>query len=459
MFVMKKAITYLITPAIITFAITINFLFVPSCTVFSQRNTGSIKPTPPSSTSTPPESKTTPVNSTAATIPSETASTYIDTDLDGIDDNVENQLLARFSPYYKFSYSRGSQDLYRPTDIMYYLRCSELNTSGEESGDNTFLQNRQLAASPEEIFLGSFRNKPFGSPMITQQPHKTSYHLNPLERVDGIAESQPGRHGNSWAEVLSLKNIGLYGHVVPIKLAAPRDYDRKRVLTGNDEGTTYYKIEYWQFFGFNETGAGGIENHEGDWTTVQLLYNPATDKPEAVFHYAHGKIEFRFFLDETAAATELVTPPQKQPAEWYKEYRGANYGKYGDIVTLKDNFSYNTLRMLRDPVTREFSHPFVYIEWGAHEFWPTESGFFPFVPTHNGDGYSLLTNAPLNVGEVEYPGTLPGNRGIEAMIVTRYNGYWGSLGGPPPGPSRHYQWTWPASSSIRWQLTADDLTE
>lgn len=456
---MNKILENRSTPTTAFLFITISCLFAISNIAMSQRNTGSVKPTTSNSTTTPNAAQATTVNSTAATIEPASNNPYTDTDLDGIDDNVENQLLGRFSPYYKFSHSRGSQDLYRPTDIMYYLRCSELNTSGEESGNNTILQNRQLAASPGEIFLGSNSNKPFGSPMITQQYHKTSYHLNPLERVEGIAESQPGRHGNSWAEVLSIKNIGLYGHVVPIKLAKPRDYDRKRVLTGNDEGTLYYKIEYWQFFGFNETGAAGIENHEGDWTTVQLLYNPATDKPEAVFHYAHGKIEFRFFLDETATATELVTPPQKQPIEWYKEYRGSNYGKYGDIVSLKENFSYNTLRMLRDPLTREFSHPFVYIEWGAHEFWPTESGFFPFVPTHNGEGYSLLTSTPLNVGEVEYPGTLPVNRGIEAMIVTRFNGYWGSLGGPPPGPSLHYQWTWPASSSIRWLLTPDDLTE
>ncbi|MEI9809615.1 MAG: hypothetical protein WDO16_18115 [Bacteroidota bacterium] len=73
--------------------------------------------------------------------------------------------------------------------------------------------------------------------------------------------------------------------------------------------------------------------------------------------------------------------------------------------------------------------------------------------------YSFLTVFRLNLGEVEYPGTLPGNRGIEAMIITRFNGYWGSYGGPPTGPSMHYQWTWPASSSIRWQMNGDDLTD
>lgn len=434
------------------------FFASPLCS-WSQRNTGSVKPAQQAAATKPTAAQTPPAKNIPASRQEDATPLFFDTDIDGIDDNLENKLLERFSPYYKFSYSRGSQEKYRPTDIMYYLRCSELNTSGDESGKNTFLQNNQLAASPAEIFLGSFKNKPLGNPMLTQHYHKTGYYLNPLERVEGIAESQPGRRGNSWEEVLAKRNIGLYGHVVPIKLNSPRDYDRKRVLSGNDAGALYYKIEYWQFFGFNETGAGGAGNHEGDWTTVQLLFNPATDKAEAVFHYAHGKIEFRFFLDATASAVEQVTPPQATPQEWYKEFRGRNYNKYADLSTLKDKFSENTLRMLRDPVTHEFSHPFVYIEWGAHEFWPAETGFFPFVPTHSGTGYAYLTAAPLNLGEVEFPGTLPGNRGIEAMIVSRYNGYWGSLGGPPQGPSLHYQWTWPATSSIRWQLTGDDLTD
>ncbi|MEI9809618.1 MAG: hypothetical protein WDO16_18130 [Bacteroidota bacterium] len=81
--------------------------------------------------------------------------------MDGIDDNLENRLLERFRPYYKFSYSRGSHDKYRPADVMYYLRCSELNSSGEESGDNTIIQNKRLAAFPNEIFLSNSTYKPF----------------------------------------------------------------------------------------------------------------------------------------------------------------------------------------------------------------------------------------------------------------------------------------------------------
>ena len=128
-------------------------------------------------------------------------------------------------------------------------------------------------------------------------------------------------------------------------------------------------------------------------------------------------------------------------------------------VNNSDNYSHNTLRLLQDPATKEFSHPFVYIEWGAHEFWPSESGIYPGVPTHNGEGYSFLTATPVNIGEVEHPSNPGGNAQAAAAIVTNFNGYWGTYDGPPPGPPLHYQWTWPASSSIRWQLSGNDMSD
>jgi hypothetical protein len=47
-----------------------------------------------------------------------------------------------------------------------------------------------------------------------------------------------------------------------------------------------------------------------------------------------------------------------------------------------------------------------------------------------------------------------------AAVIMQFNGYWGTYSrtvpghsnNPPPGPTLHYEWTWPASSSIRWQL-------
>ncbi len=373
--------------------------------------------------------------------------TLLDVDKDGIDDRTEHALIERFRPYYRFSLNKGSQDEYRPTDISWYLQRSELLSTGNEN-DSPLFSNAELTKHPELVLMDVGKADwipPKGQSDITLKVTKSDYHINPLHEIAGIGGDDSGRKGNDWATVLAQKNVGLYGHVVPIKLTNAESYDRYKVSNGSDSGQVYYKIEYWQFFGFNEDNIGIAGQHEGDWTTVQLLYNPQTKQVEGVFHYAHGKIEARFNLLKAGQPVPITLP---NSSEKFVEYRGENYDKYADLVAFIKNYSNNAVRFSQDPISKEFTHPVVYIEWGAHEFWATEKGFFPFVPNHNGDGYSFLTATPPNLGEVEH--SLAETN--MAKIILRFNGYWGAYGGPPPGPNLHYQWTYPADSSVRWQL-------
>jgi hypothetical protein len=88
----------------------------------------------------------------------------------------------------------------------------------------------------------------------------------------------------------------------------------------------------------------------------------------------------------------------------------------------------------------------VYIEYGTHEYWPSEKWSYEYVPKHGGDSYKYLTANPQNLGEVEHP------RINEAEIILRFNGYWGAYGNhndPPPGPALHKTWVWPATSTLR----------
>jgi hypothetical protein len=42
-----------------------------------------------------------------------------------------------------------------------------------------------------------------------------------------------------------------------------------------------------------------------------------------------------------------------------------------------------------------------------------------------------------------------------ADVILSYSGHWGAYNrknSPPVGPPLHKQWTWPATSSIRWQI-------
>jgi hypothetical protein len=364
----------------------------------------------------------------------------IDSDGDGIEDRVEDVLLERFRPYFKFSKQNGHDDDNRPTDVLWYLERSELLTTGDEDAspviDNSVFRNRPAAVVFKEGNSSWFTT--YGPSDLTAHGVRSEYRVNPLEKLPWASGDNLGRRGPEWPTVVAKKNIGLYGHVVPIRLSGPKAYDRYHVPSPQDSGDLYYKIEYWQFFGFNDDDIGMAGCHEGDWITVQLLYNPRSDAIETVWHYEHGKIETTFNINGSSGPFDVSLPGS---TEHFVEYKGRNYGDYGDIGAIKDNYSDNTLLFCQDPVTQKFTHPVAYIEWGAHEPWPTRAGFYPGVPNHDGNSYSYLVATPPNVGEVGKPSNAPG-----AIEVLHYNGHWGALGDGPPGPPLHWQWTWPLNS-------------
>jgi hypothetical protein len=187
---------------------------------------------------------------------------------------------------------------------------------------------------------------------------------------------------------------------------------------------------------------------------VQLLVDPRTNQVVSVFHYAHG-MEFRFDLGSAIKSEPIDNDNTLQ-------FEGPNYGTDIDLVSHDLKFTVNQgqllkaqnhiLRLARDPVTGEPTHPVVYVEYGTHEFWPSPYWNYYYAPRHAGDSqYSYLTSTPPNLGEVEHP--LAEHRA--GLVILRFNGLWGTYShrnSPPPGPPLHKQWTWPASSSIRWQL-------
>lgn len=442
------------------------------------------------------------------------ACNYIyDGDGDGIRDTVEAYLLERFRPYYKFSKEYVGDDLtdehYNPTDVWWYIQQSELLYSGDEDS-RTIISNDVLTADPFAILsatepIDRFCSQDLDgiwhcSSDITLNKAKTLYHLNPMAEVHGIS-GDPGRHGSDWSEVLSKGNVGLYGHVVPYLQgsgqaplskcfvynisAAKFEYkycDRYGFPITDpdfpyDQGIkpdhTYYKIEYWQFFGYNNANqANNLADHEGDWTTVQLLYDPDKDKEGefpivSVFHYLHGdqiRFDMSSMSDCSSCSVNLLSETNYLgEISTVKEFRGPNSGKSVsfplpaldiqhiiEAVNLS-NAQNHIVRFYMDPDSEEYSHPVVYIEYGAHEFWPSEYWSFDFAPKHGGDFYSYLTSTPPNLGEVEHP--LSETEASE--IILKYNGKWGAFSysnDPPEGPPLHDQWTWPADSSIRWLL-------
>ena len=407
-----------------------------------------------------------------------------DMDHDGLSDQFESYLLNRFRPYFLFSTDGDDEptpEKYNPADVCWYIARSELMATTEEHSP-VIMSNDVLSQDPQSIlnldwllpssfeayYWWSFPG-PYGSTNLLNNKVKTYYHINPLEDWNGD-DSNPGRHGESWDVILARKNVGLYGHVV----RANTDYQRAMVQGLDPVTYKYIKIEYWQFFGYNNANQDlEVGDHEGDWTTVQLLYDPDNDKIVSVFHYAHGE-EMRF--DMSSATPGLPAPwPLLHPFFVVVPYFGPNFGKdYGWVGPMYVGgfdqagplASNNTLYLGEDPQTGEYCHPVVFIEYGSHEFWPTmfgvwrESAAWGLIhgeaPPHLGDdwGHCYLTRDVPNLGEVGHP--LAEVEGAD--IILHYNGFWGTYGyynSPPPGPTLHVEWTYVAGDPNRIAIGPD----
>src|SRR5262249_18271295 len=157
------------------------------------------------------------------------------------------------------------------------------------------------------------------------------------------------------------------------------------------------------FFGYNGVDKPfSIGDHEGDWTTVQILVDPATLEPLQVHHFAHG---YRFGFDLQPGRLRSTDDLEGGAV---REYRGQNWSipvgfTWHDTPQARSangmaatNSQNNVLRMMRDPITGKYTHPVVYVEHGGHEFWPTEGWTFLDSPNHNGmdTAHSYLAAPP-----------------------------------------------------------------
>ncbi len=348
-----------------------------------------------------------------------------DDDQDGIPDQLEHNLLEKFRPYFKYS----DGESHNPTDCIWYIKlCSG------------FSDPSSILFSPTDI-------------TVTKAPAEGAACIGPDIQQKTLTDNVYA--GATWDQVLAAKNIGLYGHVVQVKLTDPDAYDVNHVFSSDDDQyKTFYKVEYWQFYSYNIGCSSSAFDHQGDWTTVQLIIDPDNMQPVVTLHYAHGTIESRFCMNKVTNS-EIKTTKE---GESVMKYEGPNYKT--DLVIDASNgksiagtyVNDNELLMFQDPVTNEWSHPVVYVEEGSHEFYPTKAWWIDTCPDHNGDGYSFLANTPPNLGEVENPL----NETPFSNIILQFNGKWGCSAGafnsPPPGPCLHAQWTYPATSSVRWLL-------
>jgi hypothetical protein len=399
----------------------------------------------------------------------------LDADGDGLSDDYEQTILATYAPLMLFSRDHGSEEEYRPIDVIDYLHGSSLvsQASGLSGMANSALQQDSTqilgpCTNPGNVCAGK----------IAANQARTL----PVDLF--VAPSDSVKSGSSWTTVLARANVGLYGHVVPILPSKIPDPALATELSSYmslhyPSGTPLLKVEYWQFFGYSHDYQVPIPllpaplehaaDHDGDWCSVQLYINPDEPAPDKAilvsYHYAHG-VQFGFdFTQPKIVTTESVYQAESMPLTLgptyqLKQFQGPSYGapvnlplgpRYNDVDEPCENTNdlnicdaqNNVVQMARVDSSQPYVHPVVYVEWGGHEFWPSKNWSFYGASKHGGDGYSYFAAAPPNVGEISHP-----LLGAAGQVLTGFAGYWGHWGGfenrnpPPQGPPLHREWTW-----------------
>jgi hypothetical protein len=356
----------------------------------------------------------------------------VDSDGDGIPDEVEETMLRRYRPYYRFSLANGEDESYRPADVVAVMTSAQLVMDEDGGGTTAPVAGCGRAGDahldpPESLYECA----PDASLAVSGT--KATYALN----LDNTMY-----HGVDFATAQS-EATGLYGHVAPT------------TINGHDA----YKIEYWQFFAFNNqdisiAGIDSFGDHEGDWTSVQVWFDRVLQRIVHVRYLIHGK--------EAVFDIPAVTP---SCTDCTIELHGASYDPDPpEFFSNVSAYSNNAAQFYVDD--QKFKHVVVYIERGAHEFWPgawghaevdVEGLFTVALNPHHGDGTSYLvpnvTDRLFDMGEMDAPMTREGRLilpfdGFWGSTNTYEVGFWGPVRRSPVGPALHCSWRWPVGGPL-----------
>ncbi len=347
--------------------------------------------------------------------------TTTDGDGDGISDALEEMMIRRYRPYYRWT----SGESYGPSSPVTEVMNAQLKTySLDENGASEPLSGcgrsgDQHLDPPEQLLTCR------ADTSMLVSAEKSNYCLNLAnDRYKGVS-----------LEEARTRATGFYGHVSPSTV----------------DGHPAYQIEYWQFFAFNNQdvsllGLDTFGDHEGDWTSVQVWYDRTARRLAKIRYLMHGR-EITFSIPKVTSGCKSCT----------LDVKGSHYNTTDLPNLLKDPAPYNDNAAQFFIDDKGYRHVVVYIERGGHEMWPGPWGWAAHevgpiklhLNPHTGDGPGYLvadtSDHVFNLGEVEKPLTR------SAKIVLQYNGLWGctntkelSFAGPlkrsPPGPALHCSW-------------------
>jgi hypothetical protein len=426
----------------------------------------------------------------------------------GLSAAMRKQLLADYSPLLLYSYDHNSDEQYPPIDAVPLVQGSSLSSqaSGVQDIPNSTLQS---AAAALDI-LNPGGSQGAGTIMTSASVAKLY-----LEPNDATQHGAPWTSGKVGVNAQGM-NIGLHGRALLLDLtnlsitdpALPTASLLARYKCTHQQqqpcAARVVKLEYWQLYGYSADYNGNSiseseANHQGDWCGVQVYIDAnwsQSSRPDRailwVVHYLHGK-QVGFNMAMANPIEIPVKVPARaagdiRPTYSAQEVQGPNYGLSVEIsVKIKGSWEppggpnldqqlfqaqKNVLRLATEgpinvgpagvslsghfeppKINLSYRHPVVYVEWGGHEFWPTDAWTIYAASKHDGTGkYSYFGDSPVDITaspNIAVPPTVPAQ--ADVALVTLFSGYWGapqSDNGPPVGPPLHCEYYWdPATNS------------
>jgi hypothetical protein len=418
----------------------------------------------------------------------------------GLSAAMRKQLLTDYSPLLLYSYDHNSEEQYPPIDAVPFVQGSSLfsQVSAVPGIPNSTLQG--AAAVTDILNPGG----PGDAGTITTSASPVKVYLEPNNATRHGAAWTSSKVGLNAQGM----NIGLYGRAILLDLAnlsltdpalpAASLLARYRCTHGQTCSAQVVKLEYWQLYGYSADYNGNAiteseANHQGDWCGVQVYVDAnwaQSSRPDRailwVVHYLHGK-QVGFNMAMANPIETPVTVPKRSagdtgPTYSAQEVQGPNYGQSVAIsVMIKGTWEppggpnltqqlfqaqNNVLRLATEEaivqgparvsagghfeppkINISYRHPVVYVEWGGHEFWPTDAWTIYAASKHNGTGkYSYFGDSPTDItasSNNSVPPTVPSQ--ADVALVTLFAGFWGapqSNNGPPQGPPLHCEFYW-----------------
>jgi hypothetical protein len=331
----------------------------------------------------------------------------------------DDELIQRFRPFMKTSMGRPGE---QPGDES--IRPAKWQTIVGASTRVQGVPNGQGVAGPgtwtTPLFpelTAPFRNY---SGDLTVDPANTGQNMLKIPKsID---------NGEDWQSVAL--GDGIYGHVQRI------------------DKTTLLNIDYWITWPLNQDEVQ-FNVHEGDITSLVVLYDTASDQIVRITYPAHGCLLAAYQLvpgQTVNAATLSGKDPNLnaiQTSAVQVNIDDANAGTDRDRglcggALAPDQYVF----LVPDPVSNLFEHPAIYAERGTHESFPNPAGFIALGGGHNGDSVSYLPQAVDNLGTFDSPSAADIN-------FLHFNGLFGSdwpEGKLPDSPKpivEHREWCWP----------------